>query len=202
MLSGTSGTRQFGGGAEVVYAVAGYGALRSPLLPANGSRYLNSAGDLCFSAPVSYDTGPRGADCIHSLDNLASQKSLSIAANTPYAFLAVEGKGNAKPHAEIDFGSLIWTAWGMRFLSEHGYGTISSLGTTQQRYAQVDNNPAGSVLSLFLLCFDVLCTASLHCHVVLLPWHTVWSGLDGGPHVSPQSSAAAQCVITLLLVRS
>ena len=46
---------------------------------------------------------------------------------------------------QVDFASAYWTAWGVRLLSEHGYGTISSNtgdGDTS-RMATADGSPAG-----------------------------------------------------------
>ena len=138
-----SAARQFGGTAEVVYPIGGYAAFRSPLLAPNASRYANAEGNLCFNSVVSFYAAFRGADCIHAWSNLANPQSLSLAANTPYSFLAVEAKANGLLHAEIDYGTLVWTAWGARLLSEHGYGTISSGTADPGRALSVDNNPAG-----------------------------------------------------------
>ena len=157
-LSRLSGTRQLGGGSEVVYSVAGYAAMQSPLLPTDSSTYADAdTGHLCFSSSrLANNPRKRGADCIHNVANLtADSKSLSLAANTPYSFLAVEAKGNAMPHAEIDYGTLVWTAWGVRLLSEHGYGTNTHTHTHTYIYIYTSMYISACLLLYVPACLQV-----------------------------------------------
>lgn len=45
----------------------------------------------------------------------------------------------------MDFGTFTWSAWGVRLISEYGYGTIATaVGQwDSRRYQYIDNNPAG-----------------------------------------------------------
>ena len=47
--------------------------------------------------------------------------------------------------SELDFGTVTWSAWGARLLSEFGYGTIATTsgGDDTRRMELLDNNPAG-----------------------------------------------------------
>ena len=40
--------------------------------------------------------------------------------------LALQARDNAFEHSEVDFGSLVWSAWGARLLTDFGYGTIAT----------------------------------------------------------------------------
>ena len=46
---------------------------------------------------------------------------------------------------QVDFGTVIWSAWGNRLLSEFGYGTIATaVGPWDTRRLMfIDNSPAG-----------------------------------------------------------
>ena len=58
-------------------------------------------------------------------------------------YLATSAVPNSRPHTEMDFATLIWTAYGNRLLADMGYGTI---GNNQYQAAPdyiPDNNPTG-----------------------------------------------------------
>jgi hypothetical protein len=76
---------------------------------------------------------------------LREAKDISLSSHTPYSKLALQAKSSALSHTEVDFGTLVWTAWGVQLLGEHGYGTIATsiYDVDTRRLAQVDNNPAG-----------------------------------------------------------
>jgi len=133
-------SQPLGGFEDIVLESGGYSALRTPLLPRNSSAYTNNAaGEICFQ-PGTTDTSGDTAGCL-SGDSTA----LTLSANSPYSVLALEAKSSSSPHSEVDFGTFVWTAWGTRLISEHGYGTIAtSVATTDtRRFEDVDNNPAG-----------------------------------------------------------
>ena len=69
----------------------------------------------------------------------------SLADNIPYSFLALQARPNSYSHSEVDFGTFTWSAWGVRLISEYGYGTIATaVGQWDfRRYEYIDNNPAG-----------------------------------------------------------
>ena len=56
--------------------------------------------------------------------------------------LAVSAIPNRYAHTELDFGSLIWAAFGHRLLTDMGYGTLGKRYLTEPDYAP-DNNPTG-----------------------------------------------------------
>ena len=60
----------------------------------------------------------------------------------PYAFLALQARPNSFSHSEVDFGTLVWSAWGARLLADFGYGTIATaVGEWDtRRYEYIDNN--------------------------------------------------------------
>ena len=64
----------------------------------------------------------------------------------PYSSISLQARPNTFAHSEVDFGSIIWSAWGSRLLSEFGYGTIATSVNQydMRRYMQLDNNPAGN----------------------------------------------------------
>lgn len=133
-------TRQLGGASKVVFRKGGYGAIRTPLLSSNASRYLADDEKLCFQTTGATSVHKRGANCITE-PGRNPENGVSLAALTPYSFLAVQAKSNLLPHSEIDFATIVWTAWGERLLSEHGYGTIATVD--RRRLDQADNNPTG-----------------------------------------------------------
>jgi hypothetical protein len=132
-----------GGVEDIVLETGGFAALRTPLLPRNASAYMTSTtttigGEICLQSKA--DASGDGEGCL-SGDSAA----VVLSANNPYSVLALEAKSSSSPHAEVDFGTLVWTAWGTRLLSEHGYGTIgtSVASTDTRRFDDVDNNPSG-----------------------------------------------------------
>ena len=56
--------------------------------------------------------------------------------------LAVSAIPNRYQHTELDFGSLIWAAYGHRLLTDMGYGSLGKRYLTEPDYAP-DNNPTG-----------------------------------------------------------
>ena len=58
-------------------------------------------------------------------------------------FLAISAIPNERPHTELDFGSIVWTAYGNRLLSDLGYGTIDKLRYRTEPNYVPDNNPTG-----------------------------------------------------------
>ena len=138
--AGGVASRQLGGGDQVVYP--GYAAMRSPLLPVNTSALQGADGVVCFQDSDRRHGGTDGFGCI-----TASVEGVSFAGSTVYSFLSVQARDSSIPHTEMDFGTMVWTAWGVRFMSEHGYGTIADnpmtgIGDTR-RIGAADNNPAG-----------------------------------------------------------
>ncbi|NQY91631.1 MAG: hypothetical protein HRT46_08225 [Deltaproteobacteria bacterium] len=57
-------------------------------------------------------------------------------------FLSVSAIPNTFPHTELDFGSLVWVAYGTRLLADLGYGSIDIGYGIPPDYAP-DNNPTG-----------------------------------------------------------
>ncbi len=72
----------------------------------------------------------------------------SIADNIPYSSLALQARPSDWIKSEIDFGTIIWSAWGCRLLSEFGYGTIATAlpndPSDTRRLEFLDNGPAGA----------------------------------------------------------
>ena len=100
----------------------GYAALHVPLLAPNAS-----AGAPCF-----------GTLCVDQLKP-------SMADILPYAHLALQARDALWSKSELDFGTVIWSAWGQRLLSEFGYGAMSHVSDAgdYRRVEYLDNNPAG-----------------------------------------------------------
>ena len=109
----------------------GFAALRVPLMAARPNR---SAPPPCF-AP---NGGRAEPFCI-------DRAMPSLADAIPYSLLALNGRPSSFIKSEIDFGTVTWSAWGSRLLSEFGYGTIATTqgGDDTRRMAWLDNNPAG-----------------------------------------------------------
>ena len=122
-----SKSRPLGGPNLSLFSDGGYAAMRLPLLPEQ------EAGE----APPCFGIGA-SERCID-----ATKPSLFD--NVPYAQISLQARPNAYAHSEVDFGTLVWSAWGSRLLSDFGYGTIaSSVGKWDtRRYVYIDNNPAG-----------------------------------------------------------
>ncbi|KYR00019.1 hypothetical protein DLAC_03516 [Tieghemostelium lacteum] len=57
-----------------------------------------------------------------------------------YTGIAIQAKSSMYPHAELDFGGVIWAAFGSRILVDLSYGTISK----ENKADQLDNGPAGT----------------------------------------------------------
>eukprot|EP00729_Bicosta_minor_P025795 gene25795-24378_t len=64
-----------------------------------------------------------------------------------YSMLALQGRPNAFPHSEVDYGTFKWSTFGVTLLGELGYGTFATStdpnGWDHRRYLNVDNTPAG-----------------------------------------------------------
>ncbi len=58
-------------------------------------------------------------------------------------YLAIESSSSAFPHRELDFGSLTWTAFGVRFLSDWGYGKIVNSSVPYDMNTNPDFLPSG-----------------------------------------------------------
>lgn len=108
----------------------GFGAIRLPLLPSHEA-----------------DGGARAAPCFGAgaQERCVDAALPSLFDNVPYAYLALQARPNDFAHSEVDFGTLIWSAWGARLLTDFGYGTIATaVGQWDtRRYTEIDNNPAG-----------------------------------------------------------
>jgi hypothetical protein len=63
-------------------------------------------------------------------------------AQADQTFVAVSAIPNEFPHTELDFGSVVWSAYGSRLLWDSGYGTIGDRYDTTPDYPP-DNNPTG-----------------------------------------------------------
>eukprot|EP00051_Salpingoeca_urceolata_P016965 m.228476 g.228476 ORF g.228476 m.228476 type:complete len:650 (+) comp18829_c0_seq4:2464-4413(+) len=61
--------------------------------------------------------------------------------NYNFSMLAIQARPNAFAHAELDFGTVVWVAGGVRMLYDLSYGTVASFYAGRHR--QLDNNPAG-----------------------------------------------------------
>ncbi|GAM19432.1 hypothetical protein SAMD00019534_026070 [Acytostelium subglobosum LB1] len=57
-----------------------------------------------------------------------------------YTGLALEAKYNGYPHTESDFGGIIWSGFGSRFVSDMSYGTIAK----DDKTLQLDNGGGGA----------------------------------------------------------
>ena len=109
----------------------GFAALRVPLMAVGQDL---SAPPPCF-AP---NDGRAEPFCI-------DRAMPSLADAIPYSLLAMNGRPSSFIKSEIDFGTVTWSAWGSRLLSEFGYGTIATTqgGDDTRRMAWLDNSPAG-----------------------------------------------------------
>lgn len=43
-----------------------------------------------------------------------------------YSMLALQGRPNAFPHSEVDYGTFKWSTFGVTLLGELGYGTFAT----------------------------------------------------------------------------
>ena len=127
-------TQPLGGTIQRIFSEGGYASMRIPLLP---------PGDTlpCFGSGNS---------------ELCVKNKPSLADNIPYSFLALQARPNSYPHSEVDFGTFTWSAWGVRLISEYGYGTIATaVGEWDfRRYKYIDNNPAGHNTVVIREAFD------------------------------------------------
>ena len=57
--------------------------------------------------------------------------------------LAVSAIDNAQPHTELDFATLVWSAFGNRLIVDPGYGTLSGDRYATEPDASCDQNPTG-----------------------------------------------------------
>lgn len=58
-------------------------------------------------------------------------------------YLAIEASNSAFPHRELDFGQFIWSAYGVRYLSDWGYGKIVDKSDPYNLTKNVDFLPSG-----------------------------------------------------------
>ena len=126
----TSPAEPLGGVTEAVFLDGMFASLRVPLM---------SGGDMgadppCFSPN---DGGPEPFCIDATMPSLADE--------IPYSKLGLNGRPSSFIKSEVDFGTLTWSAWGARFISEFGYGTIATSqgGDDTRRMELLDNNPAG-----------------------------------------------------------
>ncbi len=63
-------------------------------------------------------------------------------AQADQTFVAVSAVPSEFEHTELDFGTLVWTAYGSRLLWDSGYGSIGDVYSTTPDYPP-DNNPTG-----------------------------------------------------------
>ena len=119
-----------GGATEALFLDGGFASLRLPLMGGGDESTLPP----CF-APNDGGTEPF---CIEA-------ELPSLADLIPYSKLAIQARPSSFIKSELDFGTLTWSAWGARLLSEFGYGTIASFsnGDDTRRQGFLDNNPAG-----------------------------------------------------------
>ena len=119
-----------GGRTVHIFPHGGFGSMRLPLLPSHDT-----------------DGSAKAAPCFGSgsSERCVNASLPSLFDNVPYAYLALQARPNSFAHSEVDFGSVVWSAWGARLLSDFGYGTIATaVGEwDMRRYAEIDNNPAG-----------------------------------------------------------
>lgn len=74
----------------------------------------------------------------------SSQDPISRFHQMDQVMLAMSAIPNTYPHTELDFGTVVWIAYGNRLLKDFGYGTISSLQyQINPDYLTFDNNPVG-----------------------------------------------------------
>ncbi|KAL1503504.1 hypothetical protein AB1Y20_011985 [Prymnesium parvum] len=118
-------SRPLGGPRISLFPDGGYAAIRLPLLPENRS------GAPCFGSGAQQR-------CI-------DPSRPSLFDNVPYVHLSLQARSNSFAHSEVDFGTLVWSAWGSRLISDFGYGTIATAvgDWDTRRYEYIDNNPAG-----------------------------------------------------------
>lgn len=119
-----------GGATEFVFLNGQFASLRLPLMSSSNA----SSPPPCFE-PNDEGTAPF---CI--------QPTLpSLADEIPYSKLALNARPSSFIKSELDFGTVTWSAWGARLLSEFGYGTIATTsgGDDTRRMELLDNNPAG-----------------------------------------------------------
>ena len=120
-------SQPLGGAVTELFQAGHYAAMRLPLLPASDGA----------SPPPCFGSG--------SSERCIDATKPSIFDNVPYTSLALQARPNSWAHSEVDFGTIVWSAWGSRLLSDFGYGTIAtSVGQWDtRRYSAIDNNPAG-----------------------------------------------------------
>jgi len=122
----TDESRPLGGKILDVFTVGGYARIQLPLLE---KRLTN----VCFK------------DKDGAQNNCIDPDLPSLWDNIPYAGVYLQARPNTYAHSEVDFGTLTWSAWGARLLSEYGYGTIATSVNKfdMRRYQYLDNNAAG-----------------------------------------------------------
>jgi parallel beta-helix repeat protein len=67
---------------------------------------------------------------IENASNIADEESMRFS-QADYTWLGLNGVPNDFPHRELDFGALIWTAYGNRLLHDFGYGEIGKTSSKQ-----------------------------------------------------------------------
>jgi hypothetical protein len=115
-----------GGSSARLFLDGQYAALREPLVH-------SAAGE----PPPCFGSGPSALCVDGALPSLADF--------VPYSILAVQARPSSWIKSELDYSTVIWSAWGSRLLSEFGYGTIatSTHPADTRRIEYLDNNPAG-----------------------------------------------------------
>ena len=120
----TSPSLPLGSYSATLFPQSGYASLRLPLLQS----WNASGGAPCFGEDMCINTElPSRADFL------------------PYSTLALQARPSSWIKSEVDFGTVVWSTWGARLLSEFGYGTIATTSNAwdTRRLAYLDNNPAG-----------------------------------------------------------
>ena len=130
----TAATQPLGAALQRIFSEGGYASMRLPLL-APGDTFP------CFGSDTS-------EVCVKGKPSLVD--------NVPYSFLALQARPNSYSHSEVDFGTFTWSAWGVRLISEYGYGTIATaVGQWDfRRYEYIDNNPVGHNTVVIQEAFD------------------------------------------------
>ena len=122
--SSAAGIRPLGSGLARIYPDTGYGLLRLPLLA-----------ECTAASAVRWG-------CSNATTTLGDPKLLDLGI---YSMLALQARPNEFPHAEVDFATFKWSAYGVTLLGELGYGTIATtIGPYDLRRYTFgrDNNPA------------------------------------------------------------
>lgn len=116
------GTEPLGSGISTVYPILGYGKLMRPLL---ASCTTNDAARWGCSPDDDPDVDKRPRLLMQGM----------------YSMLALQGRPNAFPHSEVDYGTFKWSTFGVTLLGELGYGTFATStdpnGWDHRRYVTI-----------------------------------------------------------------